>query len=94
VQLHQGITLRFSRLTNSKSRFERLTDKAPGFAGGYLLRALKLLATSTVAGVLSFTIMGALAQQLPSQSASSIATAEREVRGAEALRLRPFSNVT
>ena len=53
-----------------------------------MMRAFRLLAFNAVVAALSFTIMGALAQQPPSQSAASVA--EREVRDAEALRLKAF----
>ena len=52
------------------------------------MRAQQFLAINAVATALSFTIMGAFAQQPPSQSAASVA--EKEVRDAEALRLKAF----
>ena len=53
-----------------------------------VISAFKVLAFNAVVAVLSFTIMGASAQQSPSQSAASVA--EREVREAEASRLKAF----
>ncbi len=52
------------------------------------MRAFRLLAFNAVVAALSFPIMGAHAQQPPSQPAASVA--ERQVRDAEALRLKAF----